>query len=517
MKKYLLILVLCCSLFNVLSAQDILWKSSVLYDYVIYSNVKVDGGNNVYVSYSEFTDFYINKFDEDGNMLWSKTDTSIHYLGNIHAGDDGTLYLVGTKERPSTGPDCYCAVYNSAGIFQYEGYYSISNISQEAPTDLLLDASGNIYISGYASTGNAFDIFTLKMNPGGSISWAQTVNLDPDHVVRTRSMLMNSAGEVYVNGFQNIGSDSIAGVLVKYANNGLHLLTKQYLLNGYWVTIASDIVLDHEQNILFVGIAATPTFEHGYLAKLDPNGEVIWERIFDPVSNSMRLLSADIDNNGNIYVAGQMMVNNNNDAYFAKISPGGDVVWENLYSGTADSPDALGSVIVRGQYCYWAGGTRGIATGYDMLVIKTDLQGNTIWETKYDGAGHDLDILEDFVLDHNDDVIVSGITREEGNGNSYGTVIKYSNSLDVEENNISSAPAPIVFPNPVGQSLCFQYEATSKNPMYRVLDISGKIVEEGIIDNTSYYSVSAENLQAGVYFLVITEKGYSCVTKFVKD
>jgi hypothetical protein len=488
-------------------SQELLWKHSTDYGYIITGKTLVDNENNVYSIFFSFDDTYLEKFDANGTLLWSKADTTWTSVGDMYVTEQGNICLAGSKEVAPNDFDAYCVAFNAQGLFQYEGYYSMTNGSNEAITDVLVD-DGYVYLCGYGRIDTVFHVFTLRMNPGGTVSWAQTENFDNENPAQTHSIKMDDTGNIYVSGYISKSIDSIDYFIIKYSKSGQHIYTKRYLKTGYSRTGAVAIIPDQDQNIILAGIVGSSILDYGYLAKLDHNGEVIWDYVFSPASNEMFLFSADLDAYGNIYVSGQIVVNSDQEGYYAKISPDGIVLWENLYSGPGNAFDALYKVIVIGDECYWGGQTMGITTKTDILLMKTDTAGNFIWEAQYDGAEHSSDQYEYMANDRDNNLLISAMT-EEAYQKNYGTILKYANPIGIDEYH-SAFNIIGIYPNPVHDIIHFRDPV--RGP-YRICDIKGTETLSGRVNGSE---IDISQLPRGVYLLRITDDDIVYFAKFVK-
>lgn len=490
-------------------SQELLWQQSTNYDNIIGAKLGVDNDNNVYSLFYGFSEYNLNKYGDDGMLLWSKSDTNWSSIGDIYTTGQGIIYLAGSKKVSPNDLDAYCVVFNAQGLYQYEGYYSMTNTSSEVITDILVDDDGYAYLSGYGIIDTVFHVFTYRMNPGGTISWAQTENFDNEHYVQIAGLLMDDIDNLYLSGIHVTGPDSVENFIIKYSTNGQHIFTKKYLKTGYTTTLAYRLIPDPDQNLIFVGGVGTSTITRGYVAKLDHNGEVIWDHTFNPASNQMGLYSADLDEDGNIYVSGQIEINNNHEGYYAKISSDGVVIWEDLYVGPATSYDGIYKVLVEGDACYWAGQTMGITTKSDIVLLKTDTAGNIAWESRYDGAAHNQDQYEDFLLcpDHN--IVISGITEEIYQDN-FGTTIKYANPTFIHENRYPAVELS-VYPNPARESLHLSRELKGT---YCISDMGGTKNLSGELKSNE---IDVSTLNPGVYLLYFMNGSITYYAKFVKQ
>lgn len=206
-----------------------------------------------------------------------------------------------------------------------------------------------------------------------------------------------------------------------------------------------------------------------FISKLDANGNFVWARSLYGNENSA--FSIDIDNNGNIIVAGQFqgtvdfdpspatfIVNANSaaapDIYILKLDATGNFVWaKNMGGGTVSTPvkvatDNVGNLYASG---YFAGtvdfdpgpGVYNLSSNTqfynDVFIFKLDGSGNYIWAKSLGGKQYEYDF--GMAMDVNGNIFLGGTFQDTvdfdpgpttatlvayGNGNGY--VMKLDNS-----------------------------------------------------------------------------------------
>ncbi|HTF05838.1 MAG TPA: hypothetical protein VK826_17540, partial [Bacteroidia bacterium] len=147
----------------------------------------VDDAGNVYVTgYTEGTGSNYNmitiKYDAAGTQQWA---TSLNGSANgfdegydIISDASGNVYVGGSAVRTTTNADYVTVKYNSAGVQQWATFYSNNNSNGEAVYAMDLDATGNVYVTGYSfgPTANDHDIATIKYNNAGVQQWVRRYN-----------------------------------------------------------------------------------------------------------------------------------------------------------------------------------------------------------------------------------------------------------------------------------------------------------------------------------------------------
>ena len=182
--------------------------------------------------------------------------------------------------------------------------------------------------------------------PSGTAVWARTTaSGEPNSFFQSNAV--DEAGCVYVAGWQTgngpytYGTQSVAGacngnnpVLVKYDSSGAALWARSVsgTSGSYSECMFSSVAVDKSGNAIVAGyICGQSTYVFGgksvegvsnsynpILIKYNSNGDVIWAKTVEsgPEWGCMEFLSVAPDDKGNIYTAGYLSYDENNDAYF---------------------------------------------------------------------------------------------------------------------------------------------------------------------------------------------------------
>lgn len=310
----------------------------------------VDGAGNAYVTgYSDSdpslasNDNYLTvKYNSAGTQLWASS-----YNSNINGSDRatgivvdaiGNVFVTG-KSFNGTNYDIITVKYNSSGIQQNSVTYSGGN-GDDIPNAIAIDASANIYITGQSATANLFDdCTTLKYNSSLTQTWVQTFNGIGNKNDRAYAIAVDGTGNVYVVG----ESDSI---------------TSQFMKNYDCLTI-----------------------------KYNSTGAQQWVKTYNGQSNTNDAAAAiALDASGNIYVTGQSENGTstvpNKDYITIKYNALGDTVWTSIYNGTGNGADGANAIAVVGSSVYVTGGSVGINSQKDILTLKFDTMPLSIVSSK---------------------------------------------------------------------------------------------------------------------------------------
>src|SRR5678815_3834566 len=91
---------------------------------------------------------------------------------------------------------------------------------------MVLDGTGNVYVTGTYDGGNHSDYVTAKYSfNDGTEEWIKTYNGPRDDIDLARSIALDGSGNVYITGYTSVNDGSRNGGVnygtVKYNNDGV--------------------------------------------------------------------------------------------------------------------------------------------------------------------------------------------------------------------------------------------------------------------------------------------------------
>ncbi len=302
-------------------AGDTLWVKR--YDFGYCSKLLVDNSSNVYVvgrkGDASFSDYLIIKYNSAGTELWSNTYTSPGGYPDeataVCIDSSGNVYITGYA---STTPQNSIVTikYNSSGVLQWTAVYSCAETGGDRANDICADNAGNIYITGYSDTlssiGRTF--ITIKYNTSGLRQWVSRYygGWLPQTTVNSRSMALYQNNAVYVTGYAVFNATYYDYVTVKYNSSGV----QQWVSTFHTGTdLAAKVVLDDSGNAYVTGSASNPTFnnEDAVTVKYNSAGSQQWVARYNGTNNNIDE-GRDIEvKDGSVYVAGRTVASNNLD------------------------------------------------------------------------------------------------------------------------------------------------------------------------------------------------------------
>lgn len=298
------------------------WLSTEFYGNA--SDLAVDISGNVFVTGFEVqanshSNYVTVKFNSLGISLWVATyDGPGNFSDKANAiaiDDHGNVYVTGYSWTTTLGSSDYITIkYNIDGVELWVARYNGPDNLGDDGIDIAVDQLGNVYVTG-ASFSNAShrDFVTIKYDSSGVEQWVQHYNGLGNYHDWAKALALDSDGNVYVIGESARSSDfpyNYDYATVKYSAAGIEQWTTRYNGPGNNDDNPRDIVVDASGNIYVAGYSASsdqiPRNDDFALIKYDLFGVEQWVTRYNGPGNGDDKASAmNIDNSGNIYVAGE--------------------------------------------------------------------------------------------------------------------------------------------------------------------------------------------------------------------
>ncbi|AKT39293.1 hypothetical protein [Chondromyces crocatus] len=342
----------------------------------------------------DYIDLFVAKLNPAGEHLWSKGfgDDDIEFASAIRVSTDDSVVLTGYFDGsvdfgggalPSgDGVDIYLAKLSPSGTHLWSKRFGASSSTrQEIPSDLRVDAQGNVYVSGGYQEPFNFGGATL---PGG-------------------------------------GSTSSGVFIAKLDAAGVHVWSRGYLDTGVMDFPLIDI--DGTGNVFMAGVLQSSiNFGGGalmsaggndvYLVKLNASGSHVWShRVGDAAMQTVTGVAADAQGDvvlvgrfkGTIdFGGGTLSASGNSDIFVAKLDRHGDHVWSKRFdddnttaTGVRVAVSPIGHVFVASSFSGLTdlgGGVMSSAGGTDVFVLELTAAGEYHRSRRFGGPG-DQDLM----------------------------------------------------------------------------------------------------------------------------
>ncbi len=494
-------------------------------------NVITDNSGNVYVTGSSrgttAWDYTTLKYNSAGTLLWEA-----RYDGPAHGDDDaqwmtsdnsGNIYVTGAS-RSVTGFDDFATVkYNSNGVQQWAARYNGPGNNTDKALKVVVDNSGNVYVTGWSNgSGSLIDYATIKYNSAGEEQWVARYNGPGNDWDKPAGIVVDNSGNVYVTGYSNssnaIGSEDY--LTIKYNSNGVEQWEARHNGPANYSDVATSIAIDEAGSIYVTGSCYSTTTLNDYVTiKYNSSGSQVWSAVYDgPASGSDMPKMVALDNSGNVFVTGYSTGNGTSIDYATiKYNSAGSEQWTARYNGTANNVDEACAVTTDlGGNVYVTGKERINGAIYDYATVKYTANGSQQWIAKFNGASNMNDGATSVKVDNQGNVYVTG--NSVSGANSDFVTIKYSQILktgpltSVTGNNNEVPESFYIsqnYPNPFNPNTKIKFGLTKQSAVnITVYDAAGRIVEELLKNelNAGTYEVNwnASSYSSGAYFYTIT-------------
>jgi hypothetical protein len=387
----------------------------------------------------QFMDAFILKMDRHGNRIWAT-----YYGGNgqdiankIYVDHDLNIFVVGST--------------SSSDLVMSDSSYSSSYSGNQDGFILKLSPEGNLLWSSYIGTSGMDELVSVCTDFSGNVY--ATGNTDSSFVdlISTTAFNPNQSGgtDAFLVKFDSLGSLQWASYFGGSANDSVQSITltdSSLFIVGY--TFSSDSIASGTAfQTQLKGIS------DGFIAKFHTDGAFAWSSYFggegEDRINGIRAFNQHIYFTGttssdSLLLLGdsifQQQKNGEKDAFIARISSDGNVIWSSYLGGELDdygidvSVELDSNVFVLGTTFSFTGIAsedtfqESLNGESDAFVAKFNTEGIRLWSTYYGGEKAEL---------------ASGIDVY-GNTAIYITGTTYSDSIPFPESNSSSLKDSLV-------------------------------------------------------------------------
>lgn len=198
--------------------------------------------------------------------LGSTMTSSVEIVTGMTTDASGNTYICGATEVSGQGYNMYVAKLTSSLTIAWQQTYNGSSNLDDIAKGIQVDASGNVYITGYStSSTQGKDIRTIKYNSSGTLQWNNVINSTTNGNDQAYDMEIDASSNIYVVG--SIARDNgnlLDYYTVKYNSSGTKIWDIQTDGN-HLNDQATNVALDSLNNIIVTGESETATGVYSYL------------------------------------------------------------------------------------------------------------------------------------------------------------------------------------------------------------------------------------------------------------
>lgn len=474
----------------------------------------IDNSNNLIIagtSDSGNYDYIVLKYSSSGNLLWERryngAGNGSDYIHNMVLDDSGNIYVTGVSwAGPTMGKYNWVTIkYKPNGETSWVRSLNWTGNESDEPFGMVLDKDRNLIINGYGKTNSLYQqMITVKYNRDGDTIWSRIYLPLSNRYDIGYSLITDDSNNIYSSGYGQIPTGNEI-VTIKYSSIGREKWVRKYPTYYGDLLRPTFSALDDFNNLVVVGYNYRKSSAYGFVTlKYSLDGKLIWSRLFDDGGDDYAH-SLFLDNESNILICGSSETSTSGDYLIVKYSPSGDTLLLKKIDGGASLYDRAYFCVSDINYnIYVTGYFQSLSGLNSYLTLKMNPQGITIWSktysTPYDNYAYFLS------LDNNDNVYVSGECFLP-DGNTGIVSIKYSQLTGLSNQGAETINKYRLenYPNPFNPETKISYEIpVSNNILIRIFDVLGNVIKTLVNDfqNKGSYNVifDGSNFSSGIYF-----------------
>ncbi|MDX1911386.1 MAG: hypothetical protein SFV22_07865, partial [Saprospiraceae bacterium] len=257
-----------------------------------------------------------------------------------------------------------------------QGFLRSYGPASSSVRDLVQTADGGFFLVGEVS--DAHTLFLLRTDAAGDTVWSQHLSLNGANALA--ACTASDGGFIVLLENYSAGGDNADNALLKLNADGA-IAWQRVIENAFIANGLRDVLALPDGHFLAIG--NTYQISQGArntALKIAPDGLIVWQKNIGQQFRQIR--RAVLLPDGTVAISGQ-----GEDFYLAKINTDGVLIWERTYNipGVQTNYDLLATT---DAHIALLGTSQGNAPGSGALVLKisilkTDLDGNLLWNKNY--------------------------------------------------------------------------------------------------------------------------------------
>ncbi len=283
-------------------------------------------------------------------------------------------------------------------VFIFLTLFSLPCISQQITFEKYYDygygeagtSVQQTYDGGYIITGGQgvaigdYRLVLIKTDSLGQVEWDKFMGSGANENVGNSIEQTTDTGYI-ITGYTTLMGYAANVYLVKTNPNGDTLWTKHYGASGF--EAGYDVHQTFDGGFIIAASKDTTT----WLLKTDSNGDTVWTKSFIPLGciSAAAYSVWQTADSGYVFTGVVIHPTTGNEVYVVRTDKSGDTLWTRMYGGAfAERGQSVqqcedGGFVVAGYT--WSFG----AGNYDVWLIRTDANGDTLWTKTFGGADED--------------------------------------------------------------------------------------------------------------------------------
>jgi hypothetical protein len=530
-------IIVCIFLAAKLYSQWINIYNSPYNDQSLTNSIAINSAGNIYSSGYLWTtaetnedDFLLIKYGLSGDTVFTRT---FNILGEDEAAAVAVdrfdnVYVAGKSENPSVY-DIVLLKYSPLGTLLWQRSFNGSSNRLDEPCCIVTDDSSNVYIAGKSQTSiSQYNTVIIKYNSSGVLQWVKVINLGSAGVTIPAAIsLSKTTGNLYVTGYYITGTVNEIFTL-KINTGGTQQWLKMLSPPSVISSTGTSIALDNQENVFVCGKANINNSPGFITLKYNSAGDSMWSKTYtvSPSNTEDCAYGICADSAGNSYVTGKSFLGSGNvqfEIVTISYNPSGTQRWISHYNRNMSAINNIPVQILLNRsnkpvICAFSTGTSGY---FDFLCIKLTNNGQQEGEQRYHAAASQDNVPSAMCIDNNSDIYFTGYLFQ---GYPKAVTVKFADNLFGIQRIGTEVPDKFLlyqnYPNPFNPVTNINFQIP--NPAFvklEVVDLLGREIETLIYEhlNPGVYKTewNALNYSSGVYFYRMRAGDFADVKKMI--
>lgn len=419
------------------------WIVKSLFVLIFIASCKEDdsgnGNGNDFSNQIEFTETFGGSQNEEARSIILTQDGGYAIIGSTSS-QNGDV-----TDKTDGSFDYWVLKFNADDELEWNKTFGGS--ANDHGYDIVQTADLGYVILGYSQSNDGdvgennglSDAWVAKLDPEGNLVWKNTFGfvggdtgftITPSH---DGGFLLTGLLDAFASGGEGFGKHPGGNYwLIKVNANGVKEWSKHY--GGFFTDTPYGAVQTEDGGYMIVG--SSDSYETDYfnnlgtydvwIVKVNAMGELLWTKNYGGLrTDEARAITASGDGNyivvGDTRSSDQFVSENKGsaDLWMIKINPNGELIWEKTFGGS--DYDVARSVLLTSDNGFLISGSSKSSNGdltqnkggNDAWIIKTDSQGELIWQKSVGGS--QFDFAYDAIQKQDNTIIAVGNT-ESNNG-----------------------------------------------------------------------------------------------------
>jgi hypothetical protein len=483
--------------------------------YITAGTTTTGAGNS-----TNYLDMYLLKTDAEGSLLWAKTfggpmqdnANSVCQLTN------GDFIVLGSTHSFGAGyTDMYLVRTDNNGNLLWSRTYGNTGSDEGMMVDLTSDGGFLLVGSTYNISDTLAYISLIKTDGTGQIVWSKTYH--PSDKCEGYSVRQTSDGGIIIAGVELIDLYTSNIYLIKTDGNGNLQWSKTFLGQARDCAYYAGETSDGGYFVTGETFSYGWGFGDAFLLRTDPAGNLKWFKTFGSYTYNNTggydygKYATQTTDNG-FMVAG-VIANENSyyspRAYLVKTDSSGTLLWSNYYGGDNNSSVNSGQ-LTPDDGMILCGNVSGFSNNdEDVYLVKTDENGNT---GCYNSTAETYVTSATPMFSEPNTIVETASTISSipntiiGNIGTDSTICLLVSTVNLHEENTLT-----IYPNPFSTTTTLHLDKQISHATLMVFNIYGQLVRQ--TDNLSGSTIllHRDNLKDGLYFIRLIEENTTVANK----